>query len=47
MVMSLEQTLTDEGNLYPKIEVAEVAFTLQPETFIVTTQGDLPLYKNH
>lgn len=37
MVMSLEQTLTDEGNLYPKIEISEVAFTLHPDTFMVTT----------
>jgi hypothetical protein len=47
MVMSLEQTLTDEGNLYPKIEVAEVAFTLHPETFMVDVKGDMPLYKSH
>jgi hypothetical protein len=45
--MSLEQTLTDEGNLYPKIEIAEVAFTLHPDTFIVSAQGDLPLYRSH
>lgn len=45
--MSLEQELTDEGNLYPKIEISEVAFTLQPDTFVVNAQGDLPLYKNH
>lgn len=44
--MSLEQELTDEGNLYPKIEIAEVAFTLHPDTFIVNAQGELPLYKN-
>jgi hypothetical protein len=45
--MSLEQELTDDGNLYPKIEISEVAFTLQPDTFIVNAIGDLPLYKNH
>lgn len=45
--MSLEQELTDDGNLYPKIEISEVAFTLKPDTFIVNAQGDLPLYKNH
>jgi len=47
LVMSLEQELTDEGNLYPKIEISEVAFTLHPDTFVVNAAGDLPLYKNH
>ena len=47
MVMSLEQELTEEGNLYPKIEIAEVAFTLHPDTFMVNAEGDLPLYKSH
>ena len=47
LVMSLEQTLTDDGNLYPKIEISDVAFTLQPDSFIVNAQGDLPLYKSH
>jgi hypothetical protein len=47
LVLSLEQELTDDGNLYPKIEISEVAFTLHPDTFIVNADGDLPLYKNH
>jgi len=46
IVMSLEQELTDEGNLYPKIEISDVAFTLHPDTFIVNASGDLPLYKS-
>ena len=45
--MSLEQELTDEGNLYPKIEISDVAFTLHPDTFVVNAKGDLPLYKSH
>ena len=47
LVMSLEQTLSDEGNLYPKIEISEAAFTLHPDTFMVNVEGDLPLYKSH
>ena len=35
VVMSLEQELTDEGNLYPKIDISDVAFTLHPDTFSV------------
>jgi hypothetical protein len=39
--------LTQEGNVYPKIDVTEVAFTLHPDYFIVHAEGDLPLYKSH
>lgn len=41
----MEQTVED-GNVYPMIEVSEVAFTLLPNEFIVNAQGDLPLYKS-
>jgi len=47
VVATLDQELTDEGNLYPKIEISEVAFTLHPDMFILKTSGDLPLYKTH
>jgi len=46
LVMSLDQEVTDEGNLYPKVEISEVAFTLHPEQFKVDVAGDLPLYKS-
>jgi len=46
VVSTLDQELTDEGNLYPKIEISDVAFTLHPDMFILKTSGDLPLYKN-
>jgi hypothetical protein len=46
MVMSLDQELTDEGYIYPKISVTDVAFTLHPDMFLVKASGDLPLYKN-
>jgi len=46
LVLSLDQELTPEGNLYPKVDVAEVAFTLHPDMFVVNAHGDLPLYKS-
>jgi len=33
MVMSLDQELTKEGNLYPKVEITEVALTMHKDTF--------------
>ena len=45
--MSLEQELTGEGNLFPKIEITEVALTMHKETFGIESTGDLPLYKTH
>ena len=45
IVSSLDQELTDDGNLYPKIEISEVAFTLHPDMFVLKTSGELPLYK--
>lgn len=33
--------------LYPKVEIADVALTLDPNQFTVLTQGELPLYKSH
>ena len=46
MVLSMDQELTDEGYVYPKISITDVAFTLQPDMFLVRASGDLPLYKN-
>jgi hypothetical protein len=46
MVMSLDQELTDEGYIYPKISISDVAFTLKPDMLLVKTTGELPLYKN-
>eukprot|EP00356_Strombidium_inclinatum_P013346 CAMPEP_0170482128 /NCGR_PEP_ID=MMETSP0208-20121228/2281_1 /TAXON_ID=197538 /ORGANISM="Strombidium inclinatum, Strain S3" /LENGTH=692 /DNA_ID=CAMNT_0010754929 /DNA_START=16 /DNA_END=2091 /DNA_ORIENTATION=- len=46
LVLSLDQELTDDGNLYPKVEIADVALTLHPEAFNVKVEGGLPLYKS-
>ena len=46
LVLSLDQEITADGNLYPKIEVTEIAFTLHPEIFGVSVSGDLPLYRS-
>jgi len=46
LVISLEQSLAEDGNLFPKLEISEVNFTLLPESFNIKTQGDLPLYKS-
>lgn len=46
LVISLDQVLSKDGNLYPKLEIIEVNFTLLPESFIVNAKGDLPLYKS-
>jgi len=43
-VLALEQTVED-GNVYPQIEINDVAFTLLPDQFVVNATGDLPLYK--
>jgi len=47
IVASPDQELTDDGNLYPKIDIAEVAFTLHPDKFHFKSSGELPLYKTH
>jgi len=47
MVLSLDQELSDEGYIYPRIEISEVAFTLHPDMFLVDAKGDLPLYRSH
>lgn len=44
LVISLEQELTSDGFLVPKIDISEVAFTLHPQLFNVDARGDLPLY---
>lgn len=46
MVLSLEQEYTEEGFVWPKVEVSEVSFALKPELFQVHLEGDLPVYKN-
>lgn len=38
-------TETQEGNVYPFVEVKDVAFTLNAKTFQIKSEGDLPLYK--
>ena len=45
-MLSLDQEITADGNLYPKIDVTETAFTLHPEIFGVSVSGDLPLYRS-
>ena len=47
LVLSMDQELTDEGYIYPKIDVSEVVFTLNQDLFQINLEGDLPLYKNH
>ena len=47
MVLSLEQELTDDGFIYPRVEINDVAFTLHPDMFVVNARGDLPLYRSH
>lgn len=46
LVLSLDQEVNDDGTLYPKIEISEVAFTLHPEMFNINVKGQLPLYKS-
>lgn len=46
VVLRLETEVKD-GNVYPKIEIKDVAFTLNPKTYNVQGEGDLPLYKQH
>lgn len=46
IIMRLEQENKD-GYIYPKIELKDVAFTLNPKTFDIKGEGDLPLYKQH
>ena len=46
IVMKLEQEVMD-GYVYPKIEIKDVAFTLNSKTFNIKGEGDLPLYKQH
>jgi hypothetical protein len=47
LVLNLEQDLTEDGFLHPKVEISEVALTLHPDLFQVEASGDLPLYKSH
>ena len=42
----MEQEVQD-GYVYPKIEIKDVAFTLKANTFNFQGEGDLPLYKQH
>ena len=46
IVMNLA-TVQQGDNVYPKIEIDDVAFTLQNDSFNIITKGDLPLYKAH
>ena len=46
IVMKLEQEVKD-GYVYPKIELKDVAFTLNSKTFDIKGEGDLPLYRQH
>ena len=39
------ETEVYEGYVYPKIELKDVAFTLNTKTFDINGEGDLPLYK--
>ena len=44
IVMRLGEEV-DDGYLYPKVEIKDVAFTLNSKTFSIDGEGDLPLYK--
>jgi translation elongation factor EF-1beta len=44
MVLRLDTEVKD-GYVYPKIELKDVAFTLNAKTFNIQGEGDLPLYK--
>lgn len=46
MVFKLS-TEEQDGNVYPKIEISDVAITIDPKTFLIKAKGDLPLYKQH
>lgn len=45
LVLSLDQVVSDDGSLLPKITVSEVAFQLKGEHMSVRIDGDLPLYQ--
>ena len=42
----MDTTVQDE-NVYPKLELKDVAFTMDSKSFVINTQGDLPIYKSH
>lgn len=46
LVLALEQELTDDGFVWPKVDVAEVVFALKQDLFKINLEGDLPVYKN-
>ena len=46
IVMSLNQEVSAEGSLLPKIEITDVALTLHKDQFRVNTNGQLPIYRN-
>ena len=41
----MDQELSNEGFVYPKIEVTEVVFQLDQKMFKIDLKGDLPVYK--
>ena len=46
IVLTPDQEATEEGNVYPKIEITEAIFQLLPDGFVINAEGDLPLYRN-
>lgn len=47
IIMSLEQQVSSEGSLLPKIDVTDAALTLHKDQFRVETQGQLPIYRSN
>ena len=39
--------MTDDGIVHPKIEISEVVFQLKKDDLMITSVGELPMYKEH
>lgn len=46
MVMTLDQEFSDQGFVWPKIDISEVSFALKKDLTRIHLEGDMPLYKN-
>ena len=46
LIIKLDTEVESE-NVYPKLELKDVAFTMDQKSFVINTQGDLPIYKSH
>ncbi len=47
IILSLGEEYASWGSLYPRVNVDQVKFEVQPDFIIVSAFGDLPLYKSH